>query len=75
MKVTIWSLINMDISGGKADMKIIVFSSPTHVKHILEVVPYSMLDSLLFVTMMALSSWSSSTVTLIKIVELRTATH
>ena len=46
MMVTIWSLINTDISGGKADMKIMVFSSLTHVKHILEVVPYSMLDFL-----------------------------
>ena len=46
MKVTIWSLINTDISGGKADMKIMVFSSLTQVKHILELVAYSMLDFL-----------------------------
>lgn len=46
MKVTIWSLINADISGGKADMKIMVFSSLTPVKHILALAPYSMLDFL-----------------------------
>lgn len=35
MKLTIDSLINKDISGKKADMKIMIFSSMTHVKHIL----------------------------------------